>query len=226
MLRAVGRRTQHERKQIWLLIATRSCSACAMAMLAAGAANDLFLRLNGGDFARTQRLLSAVATINTVADFVVAPVVGGSIDAFGRKGALLFGQAIDALMRLLVAVRPSVVTFVLYRVSHEMARRMIVPARSAMFGDYVGRGSTDYILLQQLQGQVSTVARTVALQLGSRLIRDGNFRANFAAAAAFNCIGLCATLLLKEYKSPPSAIQANHARRGIPPAYISNAARA
>jgi hypothetical protein len=35
-----------------------------------------------------------------------------------------------------------------------------------MFGDYVGRGSTEYILINQLMAQVATVARTIALQVG------------------------------------------------------------
>ena len=42
---------------------------------------------------------SLVATVNTVADFVLAPVVGGLIDAFGRKTSLLLGQALDAGVR-------------------------------------------------------------------------------------------------------------------------------
>ena len=42
---------------------------------------------------------SLVATINTIADFLLAPVVGGLIDAFGRKTSLLLGQALDADVR-------------------------------------------------------------------------------------------------------------------------------
>ena len=80
MLQAVRQLPVQRRQQVWLLIATRSASACAMSMLAAGASNDLFLALNGanealvgslravcgltapllsagGNFARTQRLL-------------------------------------------------------------------------------------------------------------------------------------------------------------------------
>ena len=49
-----------------------------------------------------------------------------------------------------------------YLVLHDMARRMIVPSRAAMFGDYVGRGSTDYVLLQQFQVRSATPPLSVA----------------------------------------------------------------
>ena len=203
MLGAVNRLPPQQRRQIWLLVTTRSAQSCAMAMLAAGAANDLFLDLNGGNFARTQRLLSLIASTNTVADFVMAPVIGGAIDAFGRKYSLIFGQAIDCSVRLLVAVRPSVATFFLYRMLREVARRMVIPSRAAMFGDYVGRGSEDYILITQLMAQVATLARTVALQIGSRAIRDGDFRTNFLVAAGFNFVGLAVSCFLSESLAKP-----------------------
>jgi MFS family permease len=185
MLGAVKKLPPQQQRQIWLLVTTRSAQSCAMAMLAAGAANDLFLELNGGDFARTQRLLSLIASTNTVADFVMAPIIGGAIDAFGRKYSLIFGQAIDCAVRMLVALRPTVGTFFLYRLLREVARRLVIPSRAAMFGDYVGRGSEDYILITQLMAQVATLARTVTLQIGSRSIRDGDFRRNFMVAAVF-----------------------------------------
>lgn len=51
-----------------------------------------------------------------------APVLGGVIDAFGRKTSLIVGQALDCGVRLLLAARPGVGAFFAYRLCHEMVR--------------------------------------------------------------------------------------------------------
>ena len=63
--------------------------------------------------------------------------------------------------------------------------------------------------------------RTVALQLGSRLIRDGDFRLNFAAAAAFNAVGLLATLCLRESLATSSKKRLSLRKLGNPLGFIS-----
>ena len=92
MMGALHKLDPSQQRQIWLVIFARAASGCAMSMLSAGASNDLLLRLNNGDFATTQRLLSAISTVNTLADFVLSPWIGGLIDAYGRKNALVFGE--------------------------------------------------------------------------------------------------------------------------------------
>ena len=64
-------------------------------------------------------------------------------------------------MRLVVAARPSIFTFALFRLMREVSSRLVIPSRNAMFGDYVGRGSTDYIMINQLMQQVAQISRSV-----------------------------------------------------------------
>lgn len=156
-----------QRRQYAVLVAVRSLSGCAKSVAELVQA-DLFLRLNGHDFARTARILSGISTCNTLSDFCFAPVMGSVIDAYGRRRCLLAAQLADGATALLVGLRPSVWSFVAWQLLREFSRRANKPARMAMLGDLVGRASTEFVHLHNLSESVSEAARIIAMLIVAR----------------------------------------------------------
>ena len=146
MLSAVRRMPEAKRAQYSRLVGVRALTGCTKSIVELVSA-DLFLQLNGMDFARTARIVAALTTINTVSDFVFNPIMGGLLDAYGRKASLLAAQVLDGATALLVGVHPSVPSFVVWQLLREFSRRANKPARLAMMGDFVGRASADFVHL-------------------------------------------------------------------------------
>jgi hypothetical protein len=146
MVAAVRRMPEAKRAQYSRLVGVRALTGCTKSIVELVSA-DLFLQLNGMDYARTARIVAALTTINTVSDFVFNPIMGGLLDAYGRKVSLLAAQVLDGATALLVGVRPSVPNFVAWQLLREFSRRANKPARLAMMGDFVGRASADFVHL-------------------------------------------------------------------------------
>jgi hypothetical protein len=146
MVAAVRRMSEAKRAQYSRLVGVRALTGCTKSIVELVSA-DLFLQLNGMDYARTARIMAALTTINTVSDFMFNPLMGGLLDAYGRKVSLLAAQVLDGATALLVGVRPSVPNFVVWQLLREFSRRANKPARLAMMGDFVGRASADFVHL-------------------------------------------------------------------------------
>lgn len=68
---------------------------------------ELLLSINRGDHRRAQRVVSRVGTASTLLSFLVTPAIGGAIDAYGRKPALVLGPLLSAVARALLVLRPT-----------------------------------------------------------------------------------------------------------------------
>lgn len=146
MVAAVRRMPAPKRSQYSRLVGVRALTGCTKSIVELVSA-DLFLQLNGMDYARTARIVAALTSINTVSDFAFNPVMGALLDAYGRKKSLLAAQVLDGATALLVGLRPSVPNFVVWQLLREFSRRANKPARLAMMGDFVGRASADFVHL-------------------------------------------------------------------------------
>ena len=146
MLASVRNLPSDKRTQYSRLVGVRALTGCTKSVVELVSA-EVFLQLNGMDYARTARIVAALTTINTISDFAFNPIMGALLDAYGRKASLLAAQVLDGATALLVGLRPSVPSFVVWQLLREFSRRANKPARLAMMGDFVGRASADFIHL-------------------------------------------------------------------------------
>lgn len=123
--------------------------------------------------------------------------MGAVLDSFGRRRCLLLAQLVDGLTALLVGLKPSFWSFVVWQLLREFSRRANKPARQAMLGDYVGCASIDYIHLKNLGDTASEILRTASVLLAARLVGE-SAHLGFLGCAGCNFAALLASLCLRE----------------------------
>ena len=96
---------EHERV---LMAASLNTFLGAAAMgISMSASMPMLLKVFDGDMPAMSRFNARVATAVTLADFFIAPVVGGLSDAFGRVPSLSFAYCVQALLRGTFAQYPT-----------------------------------------------------------------------------------------------------------------------
>ena len=205
MIDAVHRMPPAQRSQYVRLVCARTLSGCTKSIVELVSA-ELFLQLNGMDYARTARVVAVLSTANTCSDFLFGPLMGALIDAYGRRRSLLAAQLVETLTALLVGLRPSIPSFVLWQLLREFSRRANKPARLAMMGDFVGRASADFVHLHNASEMVSEAARLVAMQVVARVVASDTHR-GFLYGAGCSAAAFLVTLLSLHESLPVAKVK-------------------
>lgn len=113
----------------------------------------------------TARLYSRIGSISTLINFWYLPIVAAVMDSAGRFPLLVVCPLLTGLSQLLLSLRPSIRTYVAYRVCNDLVMMPNFQAQTAALSDLVGRGSLRFSLLNSQLRRYSSVA-----QLGGRAV--------------------------------------------------------
>ena len=102
-------------RHLQLLFVSRCCYRAAFAVLPT-ASPALLLRLVRGDAVRAQRIVSRIATVNSLTGYFLQPLLGQISDHLGTKPVLVALMIVACACRLRVALRPTIANYVAGRV--------------------------------------------------------------------------------------------------------------
>lgn len=183
-----------------------------------------FLRspLLQGDTGAAGKLLAIIQMASSVTSFFWNPIVASMMDAWGRKALLIACPLVSAVARSVVALRPSVGTYFLYRVLNAMALRSLCPLVGAMLADVFGRGTALCLKQRAVLERAMTITRLGVL-LGSTLIdHAGTTKQRFLVASALNAAGAMIMLAgVRETLPQTSRSKMTLARAGNPLSFLA-----
>lgn len=93
---------------------------------------------------RVQQISTSAGTVATLVDFVAGPVLGRFMDSYGRVPTMLLALLSSGGARLAIAARPSLATYVCYRVLVAVTGPVWLRAVGAAMGDLYGRGTKEF----------------------------------------------------------------------------------
>ncbi|CAE7852716.1 unnamed protein product, partial [Symbiodinium sp. KB8] len=144
---------------------------------------------------RVQRISTDISTLSTLLDFVLAPLVGRFMDAFGRTPTMLLAVGSSAVMRLSVATLPSLRLYIFYRVVVAITANAWFGASAASISDVFGRGSAAFAEATSRVQRYALLAMLTGTYAG-RFVKEPQqaFAAvGFMQLLAAGCVGLCVT---------------------------------
>lgn len=159
---------------------------------------------------------------NSITSFFWNPIVASMMDAWGRKTLLIACPLVSAVARSVVALKPSVGTYFMYRVLNAMALRSLYPLVGAMLADVFGRGTAPCLKHRAVLERAMTITRLCVL-LGSTLIgHAGTTKQRFLVASALNAVGAITMLAgVRETLPQASRSKMTLARAGNPLSFLS-----
>eukprot|EP00439_Symbiodinium_sp_Y106_P051286 s596_g6.t2 len=144
---------------------------------------------------RVQRISTDISTLSTLLDFVLAPLVGRFMDAFGRMPTMLLAVGSSAVMRLSVATLPSLRLYIFYRVVVAITANAWFGASAASISDVFGRGSAAFAEATSRVQRYALLAMLTGTYAG-RFVKEpqqGFAAVGFMQLLAAGCVGLCVT---------------------------------
>lgn len=182
------RTVENEEETRWYVRYPNALRLCAVrCVLSAGfaavsvASEQRLYELARYDDARVSYALSVVTAACTAQSIFVNSTAGYCVDRYGRKPVLVAACLGSSLARALPVLRPSVRSYVAYRVLNVASLSVASTALLAMFSDiFGGRTSEAYQQCRHQRFLMMALTRTLVLRYASRWTRT---RSNFVAGA-------------------------------------------
>lgn len=93
---------------------------------------------------KVQKTLTNIATLSTLLDFFLAPMIGSFMDSVGRLPTMMLAMGCSSLVRFCLAVSPSLKLYMFYRALVSITGNAWLSASSAALGDVFGRGTARF----------------------------------------------------------------------------------
>jgi len=177
--------------------------------------DDRRLGANGGEIPtyvhnRVQKLQTNIMTLSSLLNFFILPFVGRLVDSLGRVPTFVAAVGFSGLGRLLVSLKPSIVTYLTCRVLSVVTMPIYLNAVGTMLGDLYGRGSAEFQHVSSLIMRFTMPLMVVATFAGGSL----KPRKAFAVAGGLNLVAAAISLAgmqetLKEEDKKPLELSAS-----------------
>lgn len=93
---------------------------------------------------KVQKTLTNIATLSTLLDFFLAPMIGSFMDSVGRLPTMMFAMGCSSMVRFCLAISPSLKLYMFYRALVSVTGNAWLSASSAALGDVFGRGTARF----------------------------------------------------------------------------------
>eukprot|EP00939_MAST-03C_sp_MAST-3C-sp1_P004381 g4381.t1 len=168
-------------RDVVLLCGIRSILSGGVAAVMVASEHYLFTEITKKDSRKTQRVISLISTLNTAQMMFTNGVAGYSIDRFGRKPVLVAGCFFSAFARALPVLRPTVRSYIVYRLLNSVSFTLITTSLIAFLSDRLGgRASEVYQDCLQKRFLMMAVVRMITLRIAGR---SSNLKYNFVAGS-------------------------------------------
>ena len=184
-------------QDVLLLCGIRSILSGGVAAVMVASEHYLFTKIMKRDSGKTQRVVSLISTLSTVQAMFVNGLAGYSIDRFGRKPVLVAGCFLSAFARSLPVLRPTVRSYIVYRLLNSFSFTAVTTSLVAFLSDRLGgRASEVYQDCLQKRFLMMAIVRMITLRIAGR---SKNLKYNFIAGSILPALaGILFALFVRE----------------------------
>ena len=148
---------------------------------------------------RVQKTLTNIATLSTLLDFFLAPLVGWFMDSVGRLPTMMLAMGCSSSARLWLARRPSLPFYMFYRALVSITGNAWLSASSAALSDVFGRGTNAYAEATSRVQRFALLAMMAGTVFGGRWLRSPHQA--FALVGIMQLMAMMAVGCMKECMS-------------------------